>query len=247
MDRERLQRLEEQCIQNEPPACEAACPVHVAVKPMLAVASQGDWDAARAWVEAQWGGLDILVNNAGIAGGGRIDRETIEDWQRLIDINLLGVVRGCRTFTPVLKAQRSGRIVNVASLAGLVHGPGMASYNTVKAGVVALSETLGFELEPFGIGVSVVCPAFFQTNLHASFQGVDTDMARTAKRLITGAPMTADEVAGIVVAAVEQGRPLILTDRLGRRSYWTKRFARPLYDNDFRAGAARLARKENPS
>ena len=142
----------------------------------LDVRSQQDWDAALAWVRETWGGLDLLVNNAGIATGGRIDVEAIADWERVVDINLLGVARGCHTFTPLLKEQRSGHIVNVASLAGLVHGPGMASYNATKAGVVAISETLQFELGPWDIDVSVVCPAFFRTNLHQSFAGKDAAM-----------------------------------------------------------------------
>ncbi len=65
----------------------------------------------------------------------------MDEWQWIIEINLFGVVRGTRTFVPMFKAQRSGRIVNVASLAGLVHPPGMGSYNAVKAGVVAFTET----------------------------------------------------------------------------------------------------------
>jgi len=209
----------------------------------LDVTSQDDWDAALAWVRGTWGGLDILVNNAGVATGGRIDVETIEDWHRVVDINLLGVVRGCRTFTPLLKEQRSGHIVNIASLAGLVHGPGMSSYNAVKAGVVALSETLGFELEPWGIATSVVCPAFFRTNLHSSLRGSDVEMEKTAERLITTAAASADDIAAVVVKGVEAGRRLILTDRLGRRAFWTKRLARPAYDRIFREGAARLARR----
>ena len=128
----------------------------------LDITSDDDWAAARAWVEEHWGGLDVLVNNAGIAGGGRIDVAGIDEWQWIIEINLLGVVRGCRTFTPVFKRQRSGRIVNVASLAGLVHPAGMASYNAVKAGVVALTETLGHELAAYGVhgarGLPVVLP-----------------------------------------------------------------------------------------
>lgn len=209
----------------------------------LDVREQDDWDGARDWVLAEWGGLDLLFNNAGIASGGRIDVETIEDWRRVIEINLLGVVRGCRTFAPMFKAQGSGYIVNTASLAGLVHGPGMSSYNAVKAGVVALSETLNFELEPFGIGVSVVCPAFFQTNLHTSMHGSDAEMERAATRLISTATVTADEVAARVVAGVEAREPVIFTDRLGRETYRTKQYARALYDKGFRDGAARLARK----
>lgn len=92
----------------------------------LDVRSERDWEAARDWVDREWGRLDLLVNNAGIATGGRIDVETTEDWQRVLDINLMGVVRGCRTFTPIFKRQRDGHIVNVASLAGFIHGPGMS-------------------------------------------------------------------------------------------------------------------------
>ena len=93
---------------------------------------------------------------------------------------------------PLLKEQRSGHIVNVASLAGLVHGPGMASYNATKAGVVALSETLSFELGPWDIDVSVICPAFFRTNLHRSFAGKDAAMQEAGMRLITQAKVDAE-------------------------------------------------------
>ena len=209
----------------------------------LDVTQQADWDQARVWVDQHWGGLDILVNNAGIATGGRIDVESLEDWHRVVDINLLGVVRGCRTFTPMFKAQRSGHLVNIASLAGLVHGPGMSSYNSVKAGVVALSETLSFELEPWGVETSVVCPSFFRTNLHSSLRGTDIEMERTAERLITRATASADDIAAVVLKGVDAHRHLILTDSLGRRAYWAKRLARPAYDRFFRAGAARLARR----
>jgi NAD(P)-dependent dehydrogenase (short-subunit alcohol dehydrogenase family) len=207
------------------------------------VRSQQDWDAVLAHVRDLWGGLDVLVNNAGVATGGRIDVESISDWERVLDINLLGVVRGCQTFTPLLKEQCSGHIVNTASLAGLVHGPGMSSYNSAKAAVVALSETLGFELAPWNIHVSAICPAFFRTNLHESLQGKDTEMEATAVRLITRADMSADEVADIVLKGIDRHKRIILTDRLGRQAYWTKRLARPVYDRIALKGARRLQRK----
>lgn len=209
----------------------------------LDVRSQQDWDAAMAWVRDSWGGLDLLVNNAGVATGGRIDVESMSDWERVVDINLLGVARGCHTFTPMLKAQKSGHIVNVASLAGLVHGPGMSSYNATKAGVVALSETLSFELAPWSIDVSVVCPAFFRTNLHESFSGKDAAMQEAGVRLITQANVDAAHVAAIVLKGVDARKRVILTDRLGRQAYYSKRFARPLYDRMLTAQAKRLARR----
>ena len=205
----------------------------------LDVRDDDAWSAALEHVRATWGGLDLLVNNAGVAAGGRIDVATMEEWRWIVDINLLGVVRGCRTFTPLLKAQGSGHIVNTASLAGLVHAPGMAAYNTVKAGVVALSETLAHELAPHGIDVSVVCPSFFRTNLGASFQGADAEMEEAGKRMVSGSKRSAQQVAAIVVRGVDARRDVILTDLEGQIGWRAKRFARPAYTALMKRAAAR--------
>jgi NAD(P)-dependent dehydrogenase (short-subunit alcohol dehydrogenase family) len=205
----------------------------------LDVRSADDWDAAVAWCEQHWGGLDLLVNNAGVATGGRIDVETLDEWDRVVDINLMGVVRGCRAFAPVFKLQRSGHIVNTASAAGLLHPPMMSSYNTVKAGVVALSETLSHELHPFGVTVSVVCPSFFKTDLADSMQGADVDMNAAARRLIEKSPRTADEIATAVLHGIAKQSFLIIPDRPTLMSWRVKRFARPLYDRQMRKIAAR--------
>src|SRR5699024_772644 len=134
--------------------------------------------------------------------GGRIDVIPIEDWQWIIDINLLGVVRGCRTFVPLMKQARAGHIVNTASLAGLVHAPSMSSYNAVKAAVVAVSETLRHELAPWHIDLSVICPSFFRTNLADSFRGSDPEMEQSGVDMITKAPRSAQEVAATAYAAM---------------------------------------------
>ncbi|MGZ0149880.1 SDR family NAD(P)-dependent oxidoreductase [Kribbella sp. WER1] len=205
----------------------------------LDVRSPADWDAAVAWCQDNWGGLDILVNNAGIATGGRIEVETLDEWDRVVDINLMGVVRGCRAFVPLFKEQRSGYIVNTASAAGLVHPPMMSSYNTVKAGVVALSETLSHELHPYGVTVSVVCPSFFRTNLADSIRGADSAMATTARQLIEKSPRSADDIATNVLAGIKKKQHLISPDQPARVAFWTKRLVRPLYDRQMRRIAAR--------
>jgi NAD(P)-dependent dehydrogenase (short-subunit alcohol dehydrogenase family) len=207
----------------------------------LDVTSDADWAGALARVEERWGGLDLLVNNAGVAGGGRIDVAGIDEWQPLVDVNLLGVVRGCRTFTPMLKRQRSGRIVNIASLAGLVHPAGMASYNAVKAGVVALTETLGHELAAYGVGASVVCPSYFRTNLLASVSGRDTALADVLSRLVERSPLTADDIAVAVLAGLDAGSELILPDPAARAAYELKLRDRSAYADQMRRQAARLA------
>jgi NAD(P)-dependent dehydrogenase (short-subunit alcohol dehydrogenase family) len=205
----------------------------------LDVRSDDAWASALAHVRDTWGGLDLLVNNAGVAAGGRIDVATMQEWHWIVDINLLGVVRGCRTFTPMLKAQGSGHIVNTASLAGLVHAPGMSAYNTVKAGVVALSETLSHELAPHGIDVSVVCPSFFRTNLGASFQGADTEMEEAGKRMVSRSRRSAEQVAQTVLRGIDARREIILTDREGHLAWRAKRFARPAYSAVMKRAAAR--------
>jgi NAD(P)-dependent dehydrogenase (short-subunit alcohol dehydrogenase family) len=206
----------------------------------LDITSDDDWVSARAWVEEHWGGLDVLVNNAGVAGGGRIDVAGIDEWQRIVDVNLLGVVRGCRTFTPVLKRQRSGRIVNVASLAGLVHPAGMASYNVVKAGVVALTETLGHELAAYGVTAHAVCPSYFRTNLLSSLRGADRSLGEVMTHLVETSPFTADDIATAVLAGLDAGDELILPDPMAREAYELKLRDRPAYDAQLRRQAARL-------
>jgi NAD(P)-dependent dehydrogenase (short-subunit alcohol dehydrogenase family) len=204
------------------------------------VTSGDDWAAALNRVEQTWGGLDVLVNNAGIAAGGRIDECTLEEWQRAIDINLLGVVRGCQTFVPMMKRQSSGHIVNTASLAGLVHPPAMGAYTATKAGVVALSETLSYELHPWGIITSAVCPSFFRTNIAASMSGADAAMGAIVGRLVDRSPISAADIAAAVLEGIDARRAVIVTDAPARKAVRTKRFARPLYDREQRRFAARI-------
>ncbi len=210
----------------------------------LDVRDASAWEKAESWVVEHWGGLDVLVNNAGVGAGGRIDLVPFEDWEWIVGINLLGVVKGCQTFVPLFKEQRSGRIVNVASIAGLVHVPGMASYNTVKAGVVALSETLLHELAPFGVDVSVVCPSFFRSNLGASIlRGSDVPLERSGASLVSGARASADVIAARTIGAIDKGRFLVLPSHEGRLAWYAKRFGGPAYHWAMKRVGAQLRRK----
>jgi NAD(P)-dependent dehydrogenase (short-subunit alcohol dehydrogenase family) len=210
----------------------------------LDVTQDVDWATARDWVVERWNGLDVLFNNAGVAAGGRIELTEMDQWQWIVDINLLGVARGCRTFAPMLKAQGHGHIVNTASAAGLVHPPRMTEYVAVKAGVVALSESLLHELAPYGVGVSVVCPTFFRTNLTESLRGKDESAQRSAAKLIDRSKLSADAIATAVLTGVEKGRHIVLTDRDGRIAYAAKRFARPLYYRMMARASIAMARKD---
>ena len=207
---------------------------------ILDVTSPADWAAARARVEQRWGGLDVLVNNAGVAGGGRLDVAGLDEWRWLTEINLYGAVQGTSTFAPLFKAQRSGHIVNVASLAGLVHPAGMASYNAVKAAVVALTETTGHELAAYGVTASVVCPSYFRTDLISSLRGRDTELGAVIAQLVASAPLGPDDIAAAVLDGIDRGEELILPDEAARAAYALKVADRPAYDEQMRRQAARL-------
>ena len=179
--------------------------------------------AAADWLQREWGGVDVVVNNAGVAQMGGIAETTLDDWRWAVDINLLGVVRGCKVFAPLLRTQGGGQLVNIASMAGLVHMPNAAAYNATKAAVVALSETLQLELEPDGIGVSVVCPAFFRTDLARNMRAANPQLEGMTKRLVERARIGADEIAERIFAGIERGDPHILTHPEARRFWRLKR------------------------
>ena len=187
----------------------------------------------------------MLVNNAGVAGGGRIDRCTIEEWRQITEVNLFGVVRGVQAFTPMLKAQGSGHLVNVASLAGLVHPAGMGSYNATKAAVVAFTETCGHELAGFGIRASAVCPSYFRTNLMGSMQGSDTALGEIvgARRALRRSPPTTSRRR--CSPGMDAGDDVIVPDEPARQAYFLKWADRPAYDaGDARAGRQAGGRRD---
>lgn len=206
----------------------------------LDVTSEEDWATARSEVERRWGGLDVLVNNAGVAGGGRLDVATMEDWRWITETNLFGVVRGMRAFIPMLKRQGSGQIVNIASLAGLVHPAGMGSYNAVKAAVVAVTETAGHEMAGYGVRATAVCPSYFRTNLTASVRGEDAVVGRVIGRLVDDSPVSADDIARAVLEGLDAGAELIIPDEAARVAWELKTTNRPAYDAVMRAQAAKL-------
>jgi NAD(P)-dependent dehydrogenase (short-subunit alcohol dehydrogenase family) len=157
-----------------------------------------DADAYRAFVdevERELGPLDILVNNAGIMPIGRFDEESDATTQRILDVNLGGVVFATKDAAVRMKARRSGHIVNVASAAGWVAGGGAATYCASKFGVVGFSESVALELHDRGIDVSVVGPGV-----------VDTELSDGVKRMPGLRVVSPEEVAGAIVDVLERPR-----------------------------------------
>jgi len=137
---------------------------------------------ARAAVDA-FGTVHVVCNNAGVVIGAFSWMFTVADWEWVLGVNLWGVIHGVRVFTPILLAHGDeGHIVNTASMAGMISGPGMAIYNVSKHGVVTLSETLHHELTMLGskVRVSVLCPGFVNTRIHDAKRNRPRELADTA-------------------------------------------------------------------
>jgi NAD(P)-dependent dehydrogenase (short-subunit alcohol dehydrogenase family) len=181
------------------------------------VADDASVEEMRDEVLAAWDGVDIVINNAGVASAGTVADTSLDDWQWTLNINLMGVVRGCRAFVPVLRKQGEGRIVNIASFAGIANAPHMGAYSASKAGVISLSETLRAELAltARGVKVSVVCPAFFQTNLMAASRAPAKD--------------SADDVAANIYRGALRGDFMIFPTKAETLRWRIKRFLPELF------------------
>ena len=124
--------------------------------------------AAKACCEA-FGNVHVVCNNAGVAAAGGIDNISLDNWRWVLDVNLMGVLHGIRSFLPHIRAHgEGGHIVNTASMAGMSSGLGFSPYVASKFAVVGLSEGLATQLKPLGIGVSVLCPGFVRTRIGES-------------------------------------------------------------------------------
>jgi NAD(P)-dependent dehydrogenase (short-subunit alcohol dehydrogenase family) len=161
---------------------------------------------------AAMGTVDLVMNNAGVVVGGDPHEVPIEDWEWIVEVNMLGPVRGVRAFLPHFLARGSGYFVNTASFAGLVaHNPLTIPYDMTKHGVVGLSAGLALYCRPRGIGVSVLCPGYVETNLSENTRITGVDTTADGPSQVPDRVTTADEVAGRVVDAVREERFLILS------------------------------------
>jgi NAD(P)-dependent dehydrogenase (short-subunit alcohol dehydrogenase family) len=173
-----------------------------------------------------WGKVDIVVNNAGIAVLGFVGEVPIEEWQRVMDINLWGVIYGCHAFLPRMKERGGGHIVNLASSAGVISMSEMGPYSTTKASVISLSETLRTELAPDKIGVTVVCPMFIDTDILKTASYTTEWEEEVFNYACGNARMTAEEVAQRIVKAVDKDR-LYLFPQLSAKLFWALKRVSP--------------------
>ena len=192
--------------------------------------------------EEKLGGIDVIVNNAGVASGGFFEELSLEDWDWQIAINLMGVVKGCKAFLPLLQKSH-GKIINIASMAALMQGPAMSNYNVAKAGVVALSESLLADLHQDQISVHAVCPSFFQTNLLDSFRGPTPAMKAQVGKLLESSPISAADIAEYIYEQVAAGEFMILPHEQGRMAWAIKQKNPQLLYNEMTSMAEKMRAK----
>jgi len=184
-----------------------------------------------------FGAVHVLCNNAGVGTEAAVWESTLAEWEWIVGVNLWGVVHGVRVFVPLMLAQDAEcHIVNTASTAGLISGPGLGAYKVTKHGVVTLSETLHHELAERGakVKVSVLCPGIVNTRIMESARNRPGDLAPTgprgpaseerweALRRLVPAGMPAAQVADAVFEALRKDRFYILTHPEGKEAVRTR-------------------------
>jgi len=181
--------------------------------------------AAQASYEA-FGHVHVVCNNAGVAGGGGIDAISVDTWRWVLDVNLMGVLHGIRTFLPHIRAHgEGGHIVNTASMAGMNSGLGFSPYSASKFAVVTMSEGLAMQVAPLGIGVTVLCPGFVRTRIWESGRNrperygpaLTPDSASEAGRLVAHlaelgrSGLDPSDVAAQVLTAIRENELYVFT------------------------------------
>ncbi len=200
-------------------------------KALAVVLDVCDAEAVRTAIEnfaTETGRLDYLFNNAGIGIAGETDEIPLAAWQRIVDVNLYGVLHGVLAAYPIMLKQRSGHIINTASLAGLGPAPLLAPYSLTKHAVVGLSTSLRIEAAARGVRVSLLCPAAIETPILDSGNPEDIPIpwGPDIRRFLTalaGPPYPVERCVEEALAAIEKNKSIIvlpgrarLAWRLGR-------------------------------
>jgi hypothetical protein len=165
-------------------------------------------------VKNNYGRIDVLVNNAGLMPVSYLDKLKIDEWDRMIDVNLKGLLYCIAGALPVMKAQQSGHIVNISSVAGRRVNPGFAVYNATKFGVTALSEAMRMELTPsMNIKVTVIEPGAVATELTQTITDKDIldSFSKFASNLV---PLESDDIARSIHYAVSQPDEVMVSEIL---------------------------------
>ncbi len=212
-----------------------------------------DYDAFKALVEevvAQSGRLDYIFNNAGIAFVGEVRDQNIDQWRKVLDVNLNGVVHGSLLAYWQMVRQGSGHIVNISSVEGLIPFPATVAYVTSKFGVMGLSEGLWVEGKDLGVNVSVVCPGFIKTPIFETSPMTRFDRQKFLKALSVWERfgITPDRCARLILEGVARNQAIIPVTPLAYIMWWLGRLSPTLLMNFARRDFSRWrdrVRQEN--
>jgi len=171
------------------------------------------------------GSIDYLFNNAGIGVGGEARDFTINDWRAVLDVNLYGVINGVTSVYSIMTKQKSGHIVNTASLDGLVPFPMHLSYTASKYAVVGLSLALRIEGDPLGVRVSVACPGRVETSIFDATRLVNTDREKTMKIVNAAPAITAQTCAKRIIEGMDRNDDMIIPSAYARMMWGLERLA----------------------
>jgi short-subunit dehydrogenase len=163
---------------------------------------------------------DILINNAGIAHFGRFNEIPADEWERLMQVNLLGPMRLVSLFLPQMIARGSGHIVNISSMAGWLGSPGLVPYSTAKYGLRGFGEALHSELARSSIKVTTVFPFFSRTPILNSPRFGSLKRRPLAENTLS----EPEDVVQAVLKGVQQDKAEVFPDPVARRLHWLKRF-----------------------
>jgi NADP-dependent 3-hydroxy acid dehydrogenase YdfG len=152
---------------------------------------------------AELGRVDILVNNAGVALTGNIEGGNTNDWRKMFDVNVLGVLYATHAVLPILKAQQTGHIVNISSVAGRIARAGVGVYNATKWGVNALSEALRQEVLKDNIRVTIIEPGLVKTEINNHTTNPEAKRI-SEERLKAITPLQSEDIAAAIIYAVTQ-------------------------------------------
>jgi NAD(P)-dependent dehydrogenase (short-subunit alcohol dehydrogenase family) len=176
------------------------------------------------------GRLDYMFNNAGIVIGGSVNLYSIEDWNQIIDVNLRGVINGIQAACKIMMEQGFGHIVNTASMAGLMPGPGNIAYTTTKHAVIGLSQSLRAEAAHRGVRVSVLCPGVIRTPIledGGKYGKMLIDIPPEQLRRIWERfkPMSPNIFAKKVLNSVAKNRAIIIVPSWWKFFWWIDRLS----------------------
>lgn len=173
-------------------------------------------------------GVDLLINNAGVGEGAIFKDYPLTHWDWIIDINLKAVISGTYFALPYMLEQNSGTIVNIASMAGIANLPKMSPYNTTKAAVISLSETISHELSKTKIRVKCVTPTFFQSSILQHSKG-DTTTLQSAQKFITNSKLSSRDAALLILKNLHKNQEIFRFPFTANLFFYSRRWFPNIY------------------